>query len=187
MTTAIKDISAEDIVAVNSGRPISVCEALKNRAMYDLKVVELRARFYGNSIGDSCGSFRTEKLEWPSVIELPWPGNSLYPPVTWNVDPGWYNRLTLEASRVGAGKRKQRRPRKVVLEEPVYGPAGAEYLGQEDLAPLATVIGRFESRPDIDLQGNHYGYGHLNGLPARLIIIDVRDLAPFTSPPKRAR
>ena len=82
-------------------------------------------------------------------------------------------------------------PRKVKIighEEPTYGPDP----GADDLSAVATVIGRFDSRENIDIASalypyGRYGYGHLSGLPARLVIVDVRDIAQFRRQNQRAK
>jgi len=188
-TTSIKDISAENIVAVNRGKPLTVCDALRNRALFNGSFVEVRGRFYGNSLGDQCESLRTQNFEWSPLIELELPKGSVVndPPATWNIDIGWYSRIVADATRIGARSGKANRPTaKMFLEEPVYGPALSKYLGIEDTSPMATVIGRFDSRPDIDFMLSdgpiRFGYGHLGGLAARLVIVDVRNIAAFKAP-----
>jgi hypothetical protein len=192
-TTLIKDISFEDIVPVNRAAPITVCDALQHRGMYDGHFVEIRGRFYGNSLADECEALHTETFEWPSIIQLAFPqGGDIDEPATWNVDLDWYNRVVADSAKIGTGSGRRRRAKKVIhLEEPIYGPALSKYLGVEDDSPLATVIGRFDSRENIDVKRNgdgehfEFGYGHLNQLPARLVIVDVRDFAQFDKQKRR--
>jgi hypothetical protein len=100
-TTAIKDISIESILSINQGKPITVCDALQHRAIYDGKFVEIRGRFYGDSLGAQCEPLRTEHFEWPTIIELALPGSKPDKPATWNVDIGWYTRMVEESARIG--------------------------------------------------------------------------------------
>jgi hypothetical protein len=188
VATAIQNVSVERIVPINQGKPITVCDALQHRAKYDGTFVEIRGRFYGNSLAAQCDPLRTEHFEWPTIIELSLPESRPVPPAAWTVDVAWYDRMVRESGRIGAGSRKPSVPKKDIrLEEPVYGPALFEYLGIVDLSPLATVVGRFDSRENIDLQSaqypyGRYGYGHLNQLPASLVLVDLRDFAQFQQP-----
>jgi hypothetical protein len=95
--TQIKNITSEKIVPINKGRPMTVCNALENRETYKGKFVEIRGRFYGDSIGDKCKPLRTERFEWPSILEIAFPEVSideLDPPATWSMDHNWYNKMS---------------------------------------------------------------------------------------------
>jgi len=185
--TQIKNISSEKIVPINKDQPMNVCDALQHREAYNGKFVEIRGRFYGNSIGDKCEPLRTERFEWPAIIEIAFPELSieeLDPPATWSVDPNWYNKKAAEASRKGANSNGSRASKEILqFDDPAYGPSLYEYLGIEDQSPMATLVGRFDAR-DIDLKSElfngRFGYGHLDSLPARLVIVDVRDIVPVS-------
>jgi hypothetical protein len=66
-------------------------------------------------------------------------------------------------------------------QHPIYGPALSEFLGQEDLSALVTIVGRFDSREDLEFMDVRLGYGHLGQLPARLVVVDIKDLARYKS------
>jgi hypothetical protein len=165
----IKDISAEQIVPINPSSPLTVCQVLENREHYRGKFIEIRGRFFGNSLRGDCPPINTATLTWDSAVDLALPSSlTLARPATWDVPYDWYEGIVSNAARLlQPTSETGHTTAPVAVEEPIY----PNYYP----AVSATILGRLETR-DIEVNGARVGYGHLGFLPAQLIIVDVKDL-----------
>ena len=88
-------------VAINRGRPLSVCDVLKDHSKYQGQVVEVRGEWDGSLVA-SCPVLKTGYYEWPNAIIINFPSNGivqLEQPAGWLVpfDVSTYNAAVSQA------------------------------------------------------------------------------------------
>jgi hypothetical protein len=170
IATSIRDISGDPIVPANP-EPLGVCQVLTDRAKYQGKFVQVRGLFELNVLWEKCPSFQTEHYQWENVIDLVLPNDGLLTvdgPAHWTFSRDLYTSAVERALRINSIASTSAKDVKTLC--------GVDACDLSDDAPIAIVIGRFDTR-DLELEGQRHGFGHLGSRPARLVIVDVKDLA----------
>jgi hypothetical protein len=149
-------------VAINAGKPLALCDVLQNLASYSGKIIEIRGDWPGNALeGEDC-RVRTGTYVWHSGILLAFPKDLAVEndkPANWSFDTSVWDRSLAILH---------------LLKKQFGG----------DVRVRATFIGRLDTYGEtlqIVTHANGYivplGYGHLNAYPARLVLVDVKDVA----------
>jgi hypothetical protein len=151
----------------NAGKPLTVCEVLRDLSQYQASIIEVRGRWSSNKLEGQCPvALQSGSHKWPNAISLTFPQRLLpdATPANWRVlDPAVYRFALLGATHeldrdAPTAKRKE-------IE--------------------ATITGRLDVRFDpsnprtllLDQFGAPFGYGNENAFPAQLVMINIRDVA----------
>jgi len=140
----------QDLVPINPGQPLTVCEVLQDLSSYRGKNIEIRGVWAGAYLIDDCAQLKTGGHIWPNAILTVEPDDvRTQDPVSWRMDANAYrravrtmNRSTVRATFVG---RLDARARLFVVTEGVPEPVPG-------------------------------GFGHLGQFPARLVIGTIKDV-----------
>jgi hypothetical protein len=139
---------------INSETPLTVWQVLQNLPAYAGKIIQVRGEWHGGYLDEDCPTpLKTEKHEWPNSILLVYPSN-----------------LRKEDQSVEYG---------------FMTPADYDQLFLNTLKNYkkmrATVSGRLDAKAELfpdprSGEPRPYGYGHLNYWPARIIMMEIKDI-----------
>ena len=134
-------------------QPFTVCYVLQNLDSLGGKIIQVRGAWYGGEMREECKTqLKTEDHVWPSAIYLVTTDflDKEDEPVDWIFLGDDFEKAFRERNRY-------------------KGPVNA------------TIIGRLDARAELspDPGGGHpvpFGYGHLNAYPARIVIMEIKDI-----------
>jgi len=138
-----------------TNKPLSVCEALRQRDALDNKIVSIRGVQNGADegawlLGSDCGVIRTDAREWKSIIWLETSRPSM------RAAGVWPNDFWDSVRRINSEIAKRH-------FDPSRDRLWLTYVG---------VFKAYDDELNRSLRG---GFGHMNVAPAELIVREVRD------------
>jgi len=144
---------------INPDQPLSVCKVLSDLDLYRGKVVRIVGEWDGGLVGD-CPPVRRHSRSWPSRIAIDFPQSlivKLEEPADWTVAGQVY-----VYALIGAWREWDQLPTPEKNTKSV----------------VATMVGRVDARDSVHIaEGNEmFGYGHLGGSPARLVLVELQDI-----------
>jgi len=143
-------------------KPLDVCEVLQSLSRYRGRMITVRGEFVGNAIdGPACAVLKTGDHEWHKSILIDIPHESygfIDPPAEWKIDLKQWD---------SAVKKWQALRKRWGSATPIF----------------ATIVGRLDTRNELlgvpalpDTKLVPWGYGHLGMYPARLVLLEIKDI-----------